>query len=247
MHILKAIITLVASFPVFWIICNILNAIKPEVAGEFKWVGGPKGAAIIFSLIAGYGVLTGVIWKSSELIENRATINAEQPVDAPSNVTKFIPDTVPSSVEPAENKSSISLPPKTDSTSEFGHSKLRKNNPTRSDETTSKFTEEKLSEAIESQVKRPNKDSIDMNISDLKGDLAATDAKIQIERNRWRDALGVINKLTNNKKTPVSEGSVEYHKCLAASRIIQEVEAGAPALKAEKARLEEMIRLIESE
>ena len=62
MHVLKAIITLVASFPFFWIVFSIINATKPEVAWELKWIGGPKGAAIIFSIIAGFLVLTGRIW-----------------------------------------------------------------------------------------------------------------------------------------------------------------------------------------
>lgn len=247
MHILKAIITLVASLPIFWIVFYIINATKPEVAGELKWIGGPKGAAIISSLIAGYLVLTGQIWKSHEPIERLATINAEKSVNTPSNLSKILQESVPSPVESEENKLSVSPPPKTNSTSEFGHSELREANSNPSEKTVSKVTKEKIPEAIESEVKRPKKDSIDMNLLDIKEKLAATEEKIQIERKRWRDALAVINKLTNNKRTPVREGSVEYHRCLAASQIIQEVEAGAPVLKAEKARLEEMIRLIESE
>jgi hypothetical protein len=53
------------------------------------------------------------------------------------------------------------------------------------------------------------------------------------------------NRLTNNKRTPVQEGSQPYYQCLAASKVIQEVEAGAAELKAEKARLEAMIQELE--
>ena len=53
------------------------------------------------------------------------------------------------------------------------------------------------------------------------------------------------NRLTNNKRTPVQEGSQPYYQCLAASKVIQEVEAGAAEFKAEKARLEVMIQELE--
>lgn len=91
----------------------------------------------------------------------------------------------------------------------------------------------------------PATDSAQMRIAELKGELAALNAKIQSERQRWQEGVNVINRLTNFKKTPVREGSPQYHQCMAASRVIQEVEAGAPALKTEKARLEAMIQSLE--
>lgn len=82
-------------------------------------------------------------------------------------------------------------------------------------------------------------------LAELKGELAAIDAKIASERARWQQALDTINRLTNYKKTPVREGSQEYQRCLAASGVIQEVESGAAELKQEKARLEAMIGELE--
>ena len=57
----------------------------------------------------------------------------------------------------------------------------------------------------------------------------------------------VINALTNYKRTPVREGSQAYHQCVEASKIITEVEQGAAALKAEKARLEAILEELEEQ
>jgi len=82
-------------------------------------------------------------------------------------------------------------------------------------------------------------------VARLKGELAGVEQEIESERVRWKNALAVINKLTNFKRTPVRQGSQEYYKCLAASKIIKEIEARAPALKAEKAKLKAMIKSLE--
>jgi hypothetical protein len=97
----------------------------------------------------------------------------------------------------------------------------------------------------EPETREPEGQSVSLRIAELKGELAAVDTKIQSERQRWQDGTNLINRLTNFKRTPVREGSQQYHQCMAASRVIQEVEAGAPALKAEKARLEAMIKSLE--
>ena len=70
-------------------------------------------------------------------------------------------------------------------------------------------------------------------------------SQIESERARWTEALNTINQLTNFKKTPVKEGSAAYRRCMAASKVIHEVETGAPKLKAEKARLEGTIKELE--
>ena len=82
-------------------------------------------------------------------------------------------------------------------------------------------------------------------LTTLKGELAVLNTKIETERARWQTATNTINRLTNNKRTPVQEGSQPYYQCLAASKVIQEVEAGAAELKAENARLEVMIQELE--
>lgn len=89
-------------------------------------------------------------------------------------------------------------------------------------------------------------DSAQMKIAELKADLAEVETKIQSERDRWKASINVINQLTNFKKTPVREGSPQYHQCMEASRIINEVESGAANLKAQRARLEAMIQSLEN-
>ena len=78
-----------------------------------------------------------------------------------------------------------------------------------------------------------------------RAELAEVNDEIAAERARWHNALAVINRLTFNKTRPVREGSPEYYRCLEASKVIQEVEAGAPKLKAKRAGLEAEIMELE--
>jgi hypothetical protein len=82
-------------------------------------------------------------------------------------------------------------------------------------------------------------------LAKLKGELAAINANINSERSRYQASVDVINRLTNFKKTPVQEGTQAYYKCVEASKILQQVEAGANKLKAEKARLDATITELE--
>lgn len=77
-------------------------------------------------------------------------------------------------------------------------------------------------------------------------DLDGVNASIESDRLRYQTALGVINTLTKNKTVPVTEGSPNYYKCLEASKVIGKIEEGAPALKAEKARLESLVSRLEA-
>ncbi len=88
-------------------------------------------------------------------------------------------------------------------------------------------------------------DDSKVKLAEMKGSRAALQSKIDTERARWQTATNTINRLTNNKRTPVQQGSQPYYQCLAASKVIQEVEAGAAELKAEKARLEATIKELE--
>lgn len=88
--------------------------------------------------------------------------------------------------------------------------------------------------------------------ANLPADLAAARAEletvtstIESERARWRESLALINRLTLNKTKPVVEGSPAYHQCLAASKVIHEVEQGAQALKDRKAALEARVKEME--
>jgi hypothetical protein len=83
------------------------------------------------------------------------------------------------------------------------------------------------------------------NLADLKGQLATVEAKIASERVRWQEATALINRLTNYKTQPVKIGSGKYYQCQTAAQIIDDVNQGAAALNAEKARLEAMIQELE--
>jgi hypothetical protein len=87
--------------------------------------------------------------------------------------------------------------------------------------------------------------SLKIKIADLRGQLAEVEGKINGERKRWQDGQNLINRLTNFRKTPVKEGSVQYQQCMVASRIITEVEAGSQKLKNEKAKLDATISSLE--
>ena len=77
--------------------------------------------------------------------------------------------------------------------------------------------------------------------SAAKARLAEISSRMETDKARYSSALAVINRLTNNKKTAVKEGSREFQLCLEASNTMKEIEAGVPALKQEKARLEAIL------
>lgn len=74
-------------------------------------------------------------------------------------------------------------------------------------------------------------------------DLAALEVIINTERANYHKALGVINRLTNNKRTPVVDGSPAYHECVRAKNVIDAIDASAPSRIAERARLEAIIKV----
>lgn len=78
-----------------------------------------------------------------------------------------------------------------------------------------------------------------------KSELEKVSATIASEQSRWREALATINRLTVNKTRPVREGSPQYHECMAASKVIHEVEQGAQALKDRKTALEARVKELE--
>jgi len=121
--------------------------------------------------------------------------------------------------------------------SEDGSPKLAGENPP---ETSTAATEAELA-SREANGEREAKG----RIADLKGSLAAVNAKINSERTRYQSNLELINRLTNNKRTPVQEGSQPYYQCVEASKQMTEVQAGVPGLLAEKAKLEATIKELE--
>ena len=101
------------------------------------------------------------------------------------------------------------------------------------------------SDPFASTSDRPVQPTTSIDLAEARSELEKVAAEIESERLRWKDALGVINSLTANKTRPVREGSAAYHRCMEASKIVQEVETEAPALKARKAQLEERIKALE--
>jgi transposase-like protein len=84
-----------------------------------------------------------------------------------------------------------------------------------------------------------------LKLAEFQGSLAVVNSKIESERKRWQDANAAINALTNNKTRPVVRNSPEHLIMHESQVVIKQVEAGAPALKAEKARLEAMIQSLQ--
>lgn len=80
-----------------------------------------------------------------------------------------------------------------------------------------------------------------IGLAEAKAELAALDTQIASEQKRWADATFVVNKLTNFRKSPVEKNSPAHHQSYAALKIIQDVEQKAPAMKADKVRLEKLI------
>lgn len=87
--------------------------------------------------------------------------------------------------------------------------------------------------------------ALSIKIAELQGDLAVVNSKIEAERTRWQVANASINSLTNNKTIPVVRNSPEHVKMYESQVIMKQVEAGAPALKEVKSRLEAMIKSLQ--
>ena len=90
-----------------------------------------------------------------------------------------------------------------------------------------------------------NAATVSIKIAEIQGDLAVINSKIETERKRWQDANAAINAVTNNKTTPVVRNSPEHVQMYQAQVIMKQVEAGAPALKEEKGRLEAMLKSLQ--
>ncbi|MCG8601843.1 MAG: caspase family protein [Verrucomicrobiales bacterium] len=81
-------------------------------------------------------------------------------------------------------------------------------------------------------------------ILEAKMKLAEVHAEMDADRARYREALNVINTLTYNKTRPVVQGSPEYHKCLAADKVMADIEKTAPSLKAEEKKLKAVLKAL---
>jgi hypothetical protein len=69
------------------------------------------------------------------------------------------------------------------------------------------------------------------------------DQKLQELRAAWHQNNNIINRLTNNRRTPVVEGSQAHQQCLQAERRMKEAEAAAANLKT---RREEILSLAQT-
>lgn len=91
----------------------------------------------------------------------------------------------------------------------------------------------------------PPSTNSNLRLAEARSSLVGVNTRIEHDRARYRVAADTINRLTNFKRTPVREGSQAYYRCVEASRIMHEVQLGAPKLLAEKARLEALIKELE--
>lgn len=84
------------------------------------------------------------------------------------------------------------------------------------------------------------------SVAELNGDLAVIETKIKSERQRWQQAENTIHRLTDNHHSYLKPGTPQYVQCEQATLVKDEIQKGAPDLNAEKARLEAMIKDLES-
>lgn len=89
--------------------------------------------------------------------------------------------------------------------------------------------------------------TIKLKLADLKGELASVESRIEAERKKWQDANAAINALTINRTQPVVRNSPEHVRMYEAQLIMKEVEAKAPELKEDKARIEATINALEGQ
>lgn len=235
-----------------WTVGGLTRWVESPMQQFFARVGTAVGAAA-FTVVGGFHLLdkngTGSAGSSSSAAAVETTNSsdtsddpfAEPRTSAPAVARPSAPPVArveqPASVRPTAQSEAAPESPKTIS---------REITTTRPAPEVVETPREKTSTKPESESIEPSTDSVQLKVAELKGELAALDTKIQAERDRWQEGVNVINRLTNFKRTPVREGSPQYHQCMAASRVIKEVEAGAAGLKAEKARLEAMIQSLEN-
>jgi hypothetical protein len=244
--------------------------IHPWTVGGFtRWVESPMqqfmarvGTAVVsaFAMVYIGGMMLAVAfphWSFAKSFDKEGTskrgsasssgsTSSDDPFAEPQRMTPAVPKPSPSAVARAEQPI-VAPPAQQSATLPVTPKKTpREIATTRPEPEVAEIPKEKTKTKPSEDGIKPSADSVQMKVAELKGELAALETKIQGERERWQEGVNVINRLTNFKKTPVREGSPQYHQCMAASRVIKEVEAGAAELKAEKARLEAMIKSLES-
>ncbi|MEM7600373.1 MAG: caspase family protein [Verrucomicrobiota bacterium] len=91
------------------------------------------------------------------------------------------------------------------------------------------------------------RDPVDLRVqlNLAKEELIKVNRIIRVQTDRYQAAVATINRLTNFKRTPVQMGTQAYYQCAEASKVIQEVEAGVPELKAKRQLLEERVASLE--
>lgn len=77
-----------------------------------------------------------------------------------------------------------------------------------------------------------------------KAELAKLDAEITLKQKRWQESENVIRRITNNRQTPVRQGSQAHQICITHAKICDEVIEEAPKLLARKAELQATIDAI---
>lgn len=226
--------------------------VQSPIQQFFARVGTSIGAAI-FTVVGGMHLLAEKFPDSAspttasqaEEVSRSSNSNAD-PFAEPRPVAPVVASPSAPPVTRVEHPSPVRPSPQSEVAPESPKTIPRDVTTTRSVPEAVETPREKTASKPESEAIKPSTDSVQLKVAELKGELAALDTKIQAERDRWQEGVNVINRLTNFKRTPVREGSPQYHQCMAASRVIKEVEAGATGLKAEKARLEAMIQSLEN-
>ena len=207
-----------------------------QIQGCFAKIGG----TIVIIFLA--GALFNA-WREDNQASNSPAASSQQSL--PQEVADEAKRAVAKLLEPSGKSEGKAIPPPVAHGNTQDHSlqELSPDQAPYSDHKAARSTpKEKYVTPPQTNQRTTTKEDLTLQLSELKGELAALNAEIEMERARWKAALHTINQLTNNKRTAVVEGSQAYYQCMAASKIINEVETKAPAMNAKRARLDAMIK-----
>ncbi len=84
----------------------------------------------------------------------------------------------------------------------------------------------------------------DQKVVETKIALAELNSKIKANSEQFRKADQIIMTLTHNRRRPVKEGTAPYFQCVAAQKIMDEISQKAPGMKAEKTKLEAIMKAL---
>ena len=99
-------------------------------------------------------------------------------------------------------------------------------------------------EANKETGEKKSHETVENQLAVAKNELTAHLDYMEKVKADYNIQIGIINRLTANKKRPVREGSQAYYQCLRASKRIKDIENSAGIIKEKKAELENKIKVL---